>query len=135
MFADTPMPTPYDSALQSLFNQLPDIHSAVLARSDGFEIAQATRGTVAAARLAALASSMLALGTAALRELGLGSSGSVLIEGQRGKLLLLDVPVDGQPLVLAVVGSDSVITGSLLWVARDCVRQIVETTPNQGITS
>ena len=126
MDASFPDPdTPYDLPLRELLGHLPQAHSVVLAQTDGFEIAKATRSAVPAARLAALASSMLALGEAALRELGLGGRGNVLIEGATGKLLLLDVPLPAQPLVLAVVAGHDAVTGSLLWATRQCVQQIL----------
>lgn len=118
--------TPFDGPLRRLLDQVAQAHSVVLAQTDGFEVAQLSRGTVPAARLAALASSMLALGEAALRELGLGGRGSVLIDGASGKLLLLEVPLPSRPLVLAVVAGHDAVTGSLLWAARQCVQQIVQ---------
>lgn len=128
MTLDTPLigaPGLHESALTELLELLPQAHSVVLAQTDGFEVASAMRRAVPAARLAALASSMLALGEAALRELGMGGHGNVLIEGTDGKLLLLEVPLASQPLVLAVVAGEDAITGSLLWAARQCVQRII----------
>jgi len=115
----------YRGALQALIERVPTLHGAVLSRSDGFEVASTTRGDIAVSRLSALSSSMLALAQASLRELNLEGGGTVLIEGQTGKLLLTEVPLPAQPpLVLAVVGGE-VMTGTLLWAARECAQALV----------
>jgi predicted regulator of Ras-like GTPase activity (Roadblock/LC7/MglB family) len=115
----------HKQCLDALLLSVPALSGAVLARTDGFEVVSCTRGNVPVSRLSALSSSMMALGQAALRELGMSGGGSVLIEGQDGKMLLLEVPLYGQPMVLAAVGGADVITGTLLWAARDCVRQLI----------
>lgn len=123
-----PLALPVDDCrrvLAALLDQVPHIRGAVLCRSDGFEVTGATRGTVPVSRLSALSSSMVALGQASLREIGLAGGGTVLIEGGDGKLLLLEVPSPVQPLVLAVVGSGELVTGTLLWAARDCVARLL----------
>ncbi|HEX4896226.1 MAG TPA: roadblock/LC7 domain-containing protein [Solimonas sp.] len=114
-----------NTALDHLMTTVPGLTGAVLSRSDGFEVASRTRGDVPVSRLSALSSSMVALSQAALRELGMNGGGSVLVEGQDGKLLLLEVPLYGHPMVLAAVGKADLVTGTLLWAARDCVRQLI----------
>jgi predicted regulator of Ras-like GTPase activity (Roadblock/LC7/MglB family) len=123
------------AALEALLNVVPSLSGAVLSRSDGFEIASVTRGTLPVSRLAALSSSMVALGQASLRELGMNGGGSVLVEGPEGKLMLLEVPLYGQPMVLAAVGGEDVVTGKLLWAVRDCVRLLMNPTTTTGVTS
>ncbi len=115
----------YRSLLEELLQREPGLHGAVLSRSDGFEVASVSRGGIAVSRLSALSSSMLALAQASLRELSLAGGGTVLIEGQAGKLLLIEVAQATQPpLVLAVVGGD-IVTGTLLWAARDCAQRLL----------
>jgi uncharacterized protein len=117
------------AALDELMRVVPALTGAVLSRSDGFEVVSRTRSNVAVSRLSALASSLVALGQASMRELGMNGGGSVLVEGADGKMLLLEVPVYGHPMVLAAVGGADVVTGTLLWAARDCVRQILNLNP------
>lgn len=117
--------SPCRAPLEQLLDKVSALHGAVLSRSDGFEVASATRRNVPVSRLSALASSMVALGQASLRELGLAGGGSILVEGPQGKLLLLEVPHQSQPMVLAVVGGADVVTGSMLWAARDCAQQLL----------
>lgn len=119
------------TALDELMRVVPDLKGAVLSRSDGFEVVSRTRSNLAVSRLSALASSLVALGQASMRELGM-SGGSVLVDGSDGKMLLLDVPVHGHPMVLAAVGGADAVTGTLLWAARDCVRRILDINLEQG---
>lgn len=115
----------YRPLLEELLAREPHLLGAVLSRSDGFEVASVNRGGIPVSRLSALSSSMLALSQASLRELNLRGGGTVLIEGEAGKLLLIEVPQTAQPpLVLAVVGGD-VVTGTLLWAARDCAQRLL----------
>lgn len=120
-----PLPVHYTTALEDLLRAVPHLTGAVLSRTDGFEVTSLTRGPVPVSRLSALSSSLVALSQAALRELGLNGGGSLLVEGQDGKMLLLEVPVPGQPMVLAVVVGSDVVTGTLLWAARECVRHLI----------
>lgn len=115
----------YRTTLEELLEKVPHLTGAVLCRSDGFEVASVTRGLLPVSRLSALSSSMVALGQASLREIGLAGGGTVLVEGQTGKLLLLEVPNNSHPMVLAVVGNSEVTTGTLLWAARECVSRLL----------
>lgn len=110
-----------ENALQHLLRDLPSVTAAVVATSDGFEVASVQAdGQMSATRLSALASSLLALGQAALRELAMHGSGSVLIENTMGKILLVDVRGARLPVVLCVVADAGAMTGKLLWAARQC---------------
>ncbi len=129
MFDDTPAPlriAHYAAALDTLLTNVPALGGAVLSRSDGFEVLSRVRTDAPVSRLSALSSSMVALSQAALREVGMSGGGSVLVEGHDGKLLLLAVPTPEQPMVLAAIGGADLVTGTLLWAARDCVRQLIQ---------
>lgn len=117
--------------LEQLLQRLPDLRAAVLARSDGFEVVSVLRRDLAVSRLAAISSSMMALGHAALRELdmGKGRQVSVLVESPEGKLLLIEVVERGHPRVLALVGDVRVVTGALLWAAREAAAQLSSLPP------
>jgi len=110
-----------EEALRKLMSDVPGITAAVVATADGFEVASAqAEGRMSATRLSALASSLLALGQAALRELSMEGSGSVLIENTMGKIMLVDVRREHLPVVLCVVADDMAMTGKVLWAAKQC---------------
>lgn len=110
-----------EEALRKLMSDVPSITAAVVATADGFEVASAqAEGRMSATRLSALASSLLALGQAALRELSMAGSGSVLIENTMGKIMLVDVRREHLPVVLCVVADEMAMTGKVLWAAKQC---------------
>ena len=114
-----------DAALGKLMNDVPSIKAAVVATADGFEVTSAqSNQQLAASRLSALASSLLALGQAALRELAMTGSGSVLIENAMGKIMLIDVRRERIPVVLCVVADGDAITGKVLWAAKQCAADL-----------
>ncbi len=113
------------AALARLMTDVPSIQAAVVATADGFEVTSAqTNGQLAASRLSALASSLLALGQAALRELAMNGSGSILIENEMGKIMLIDVRRNQIPVVLCVVADGDAITGKVLWAAKQCAADL-----------
>ena len=110
-----------EESLRALIRDVPSITAAVVATSDGFEVASVQAdGRMSATRLSALASSLLALGQAALRELSMTGSGSVLIENAMGKILLVDVRRERLPVVLCVVADAEAMTGKVLWATKQC---------------
>lgn len=112
-------------ALERLLCDVPGIKAAVVATADGFEVTSAqSHQELAASRLSALASSLLALGQAALRELAMSGSGSVLIENSMGKIMLIDVRRERIPVVLCVVADGDSITGKVLWAAKQCAAEL-----------
>ena len=112
-------------ALQKLMRDEPAVTAAVVATADGFEVASAqASGQISATRLSALASSLLALGQASLRELSMQGSGSVLIENAMGKILLVDVRREHLPVVLCVVADAAATTGKVLWATKQCAASL-----------
>jgi predicted regulator of Ras-like GTPase activity (Roadblock/LC7/MglB family) len=110
-----------EEALRKLMSDVPSVTAAVVATADGFEVASVqAEGRMSATRLSALASSLLALGQAALRELSMAGSGSVLIENPMGKIMLVDVRRSHLPVVLCVVADEMAMTGKVLWAAKQC---------------
>lgn len=120
------VPARYTAALAAFCTAVPSLAGVVLARTDGFEVTSVSNGPIPISRLSALSSSLMALGQAALHEMNVPrGSGSILIEGQEGKMLLLAVPEPGAPMVLAAVVRGDAVAGTLLWAARNCVRQLI----------
>jgi uncharacterized protein len=82
------------------------------------------RQPVAAARLAAMTSSLVALAGAISREANAGECRDLVIDGGTGRVLMMDVPqVDGK-LLLTVLCAPTGTLGQVLWAARHCRRDI-----------
>lgn len=111
--------------LQQFASAIPGIKSAVIASVDGFAIAQVTGRENQADRLAAMTSSMLALGAAIGRELSLGTLEVLIIEAGDGKVLMLSIPAPQRPLLLMAACNQRSVIGNVLWSARECGQKIL----------
>lgn len=116
----------YVSILRGLTDTQPDIKAAVLATVDGLEIAIVEhQGRPHAAPLAAMASSLIALGRAAGREAGHEGCERVVVENSNGKLLVRPIEVGGRAtLLLCMALTDDVMLRAALRTADDIARAV-----------
>ena len=108
-------------ALQDLVTSNAGITFAVLTSADGFEVAAYPReqpGLVQ--RVAAMSSSLQAVSDALAREVGIVRNRSLIIESEGGAVVLLGVATRIAPVCLAVVASERMNLGHMLWAARHC---------------
>jgi predicted regulator of Ras-like GTPase activity (Roadblock/LC7/MglB family) len=98
----------------------PGVVSAVLMSSDGFEIASLQVGKGGAARLAAMGSSLTAIGSAIAREAGIVECNRMIIEAESGTVVVMNIPDSKPPMSLAVVSNGAAVLGQLLWAAKNC---------------
>lgn len=110
--------------IESLVTRTAGIEAAAVVSGDGFEIASVLRGEVCADKLAAMASSLLALSEAVVQELRMQACRNVIIESERGCVVMLRVPAAGPELLISVLCNDSVSLGSVLFAARGSVRTL-----------
>ena len=74
--------------------------------------------TIDAARMAAMASSVCALGEAVAREAGLGNYVSATIEAAQGRAILYAIPRADVPLVLHLLASEQSMLAHIMYAAR-----------------
>lgn len=99
------------------------VQSAVLFTPDGFEIASHATDATASARLAAIGSSLAALGEAISTEAGLNRFERTTIESRDGTVMIMRI--DGKsPMSLVVVTGKDVILGQLLWATQRCCQAL-----------
>lgn len=112
--------------LDLLMNDAADVRGALISTTDGFEVARVPMDAdFAASRLAAMASSIIALGEATVQEVRLSQCRNVLVDAVDGRLLLLSVPTRDVGLVLCVYGTEQASLGYLLAIARTHVEELV----------
>lgn len=99
------------SELKALANKNPGILAAQVCTSDGFEVASVQRNEESHRRLAAMASSLHALGSAMVEETELGSYLNLIIEATEGKCLMMALPGTEGTLLLAAVAAPSLLFG------------------------
>ncbi len=101
------------------------ILAALIASADGFNLA-AIRSAIEEERLAAMTSSMHALGAEIVNAANLKKCHDVVIEAAEGKVLMLNIPNSEDGLIMTVVANDAMVFGHLLWACRQAATQISE---------
>lgn len=97
------------------------VRAAVLAERSGVKLASAPLSADASPHLlAAMSSSVLAIGAAMLDDAGLGACEDMVIESDTGMIVLLRV-ADSE-LLLSVVTDRGAMLGEVLWAAKRCGR-------------
>jgi predicted regulator of Ras-like GTPase activity (Roadblock/LC7/MglB family) len=110
----TPLLQPARQTAQALFAEVDGARAVVIATADGFDLAHAGHQTIDPARLAAMVSSVSALGDAASRETGIGTPRYLVIESSEGRLVVRCMQVQQQALVAVVLTDKSVTLGLVL---------------------
>lgn len=98
----------------------PGVTSAVLLSSDGFEVAALKINQESASRLAAMGSSLAAVGSAIAQEAGINECRRLIVESDTGVVAVMTVPNVNPPLSLAVVADDVSVLGKLIWATKNC---------------
>lgn len=100
-----------------------DIEASAVMSRDGISLASVMRDNVDQDRLGAMCASMLSLGDKTSSELDRGRLKQVLIEGDNGCVLIVQI---GQKAVLAVVSKPTSKLGMVFNEARKIAREIEE---------
>ena len=110
--------------LQSFMSQTSGVTAVLVATTDGFEVASVLHKTLSAEKMAAMTSSILALGEAVLFEAELNDCKNVVIEAGDGLIVMLSVGDARCELLLSVIADKNAMLGQVLWAARRCCEQI-----------
>lgn len=113
-----------ESTIAELMAQVRGIRAVVISTEDGFEVAARVENTAQVTRLAAIASSLTALGAVAGEESQLGICDNVIIGAENGCLIMLQVRCPGIELILSVVTGKDVIVGQALYFAKQGVKAL-----------
>lgn len=103
------------------------VQNVVLFSADGFEIASHGADSATTARLAAIGSSLSALGSAISSEAGLRDFDRSTIESSDGTVIIMHVG-DGTGMSLAVVSGKNAVLGQLLWATKRCCQALQKIT-------
>lgn len=110
--------------LQEFVDGPHDIEAALLSTADGRMIAVASRLRLDAARMAAIAGSLLSLAEACVRELHHGTCRHALVDGVHGATALLRIQTPQGPWTLTTVGARGASLGLLFACSRDLAEDI-----------
>ncbi|MDR3159737.1 MAG: roadblock/LC7 domain-containing protein [Zoogloeaceae bacterium] len=103
------------------------VKSAVIATTDGFDVASVAMSEEEGAKLSALSSSISAIGDMAIKEIGIGvSHQSITIESESGYIFIMDIRHPNCPMVLSIAASKDAVLGKLIYYARQVVAKMIE---------
>ena len=110
--------------LQAFVSATSGVTAAIVATSDGFEVASVLHSSLSPEKMAAMTSSILALGEAVLAEAGLVDCQNVVIESHGGLIVMLSVGDPDGELLLSVITDGNAMLGQVLWAARRCCQTV-----------
>lgn len=87
----------------ALLERIDGARAVLVATADGFELAHGRRQDIDVERLAAIVSSIGALGQAASQETGIGQPRCLVVESTDGRLVVRCLGVGGHDLIVAVL--------------------------------
>lgn len=105
----------------SLMSDIKGLRGVVVSTEDGFELAACIENTAQVSRLAAMASSLAALGALAGEESNLGSCDSLVMQASQGYLAIVQVQRADVCLILSIVAGPDAVLGQVLYQARKAV--------------
>lgn len=102
------------------------VRSVVVATGDGFDLASSAGGSFDAQRIAALASSIAAIGEVVSSEAGLGRSTSITVNTGNGFAVVFQVPRSDCQVVINVIGSADAVLAQVNWRTAEAARRIAQ---------
>jgi predicted regulator of Ras-like GTPase activity (Roadblock/LC7/MglB family) len=103
-------------------NQL--VLAAQVCTVDGFEVVAVHSDEESRRRLAAMASSIYALGCAIVNEVRLGSYENLVLEGRNGKVLMMAVPRCNGALLLTAIAAENALFGHFHYICKACCENL-----------
>jgi predicted regulator of Ras-like GTPase activity (Roadblock/LC7/MglB family) len=101
------------------------VNGAVVATLDGFEIAVAAVSSEEGKKLAAMSSSISAIGDMVVMEVNAGSHHrSITIESDNGYIFFVTVPHPECRMILSVIASKEAMLGKLFYYAKQVVEKM-----------
>jgi predicted regulator of Ras-like GTPase activity (Roadblock/LC7/MglB family) len=111
---------------QGILADVSAVRAVVIATADGFDIASSAGGSFDARRIAALASSIAAIGEVVSGEAGLGRSRSVTVNTEQGFAVFHQVPRRDVPIVINVIGGADAVLAQVHWRAAEAARRLAQ---------
>lgn len=113
-------------ALALLATETKGVMTAVVATVDGFDVASYSDGEIEVQKIAAMASSMGAIGAVVGEESKVGACKSIIIEAETGFVAMVEINHPKYALILTVVAHRSAVLGQLLYSARETAAMLAQ---------
>jgi predicted regulator of Ras-like GTPase activity (Roadblock/LC7/MglB family) len=112
--------------LQKLVDELDGITAAVVATVDGFDLASAVTGDTDPARVAAMASSIIAISSVVSEEADLGRHKSVIVQTEFGFAVFYSLRQREGELVLGVLARDAAVLALVAYRAAQLAKALTQ---------
>jgi uncharacterized protein len=112
---------------QQLLNGQTGVLAVVIASADGFDIAGAVTQSLVPARIAAMASSISAIGAVVSQEVSLGNSKSVTVKTERGFTYITHIELEGNSCILNVVANDTAVLAQIIYQCSEIAKRLNNT--------
>jgi uncharacterized protein len=113
--------------LDLLFQNSKGLLAAVVATTDGMSIASHSRQeSFDHSKLAAIASSIGAIGAVVGDETALGACKLVMVQSEKGYTVIVEAPHPESPMILSVVSDASAVLGQIIYAAREAASAIAQ---------
>lgn len=109
---------------EQLISEVEGVSAVVVSTADGFDVVSVLRGNVEASRIAAMASSISAIGAVVSQEAGLGNSKSVIIDTDAGFAVVYSVRRPDADLVINVIANSRAVLGQVTWRTAEFARSL-----------
>jgi uncharacterized protein len=122
------LPHPLNQAVQReadlLLNRVAGALAVVVATIDGFDVAHAHKLPIEPSRLAAMTSSIAAMGDVVTQEANLGKPRCVVVDAKDGLVVVSAVNRDDHALVINVLTNRASTLGLVLFEVAACARRL-----------
>lgn len=109
---------------QQLLSGHVGILAVVIASGDGFDVASAVSKKLVPARIAAMASSIAAIGSVVSQEAALGNSKSVTVNTENGFTYISYIELEGNSCILNVVADSSAILAQIIYQSAEIAKRL-----------
>lgn len=108
-----------------IVNEGKGVTSVIVATADGLKVAgRSTHSGLDEAKLAAVASSIGAIGAVVGDEANLGACHGVIVQAERGYALIVEIQNPRAPMILSVVADSTAVLGQVAYLAREAAAAI-----------
>lgn len=119
-----PVKSAIEKECQRLINELDGILCAVIASTDGFDVGSAVKTALDPAKIAAMASSIIAIGSVVSQEATLGDSKSVMVNTEDGLAYMTYIHVNEETFILNIIANHSALLAQVIYQASETSKRL-----------
>jgi len=112
------------SECSKLLDEQMGVIGVVISSEDGFDIASAVTGNLDPSKIAAMASSISAIGIVVSQEASLGASKSITVNTEDGFVYIINIELARKPCALNVIANSSAILAQIIYNCTEIKKRL-----------